>query len=45
VNDLYERLVTYLGIKQPGTIARYTGDRHEYTSADGAFWVVSPVVV
>jgi len=40
VNDLYERLVTYLGIKQPGTIARYTGDRHEYTSADGAFCVV-----
>lgn len=40
VNDLYERLVTYLGIRQPGTIARYTGDRHEYTHADGAFCVV-----
>lgn len=40
VNDLYERLVTYLGIKQPGTIARYTGDRHEYSRAEGAFCVV-----
>ena len=40
VNDLHERLVTYLGIRQPGTIARYTGDRHEYTRADGAFCVV-----
>lgn len=40
VNDLYERLVTYLGIKYPGTVARYTGDRHEYSRADGAFCVV-----
>lgn len=40
VNDLYERLVTYLGIKHPGTIARYTGDRHEYSRAEGAFCVV-----
>jgi ATP-dependent Lhr-like helicase len=40
VNDLHERLVTYLGIKQPGTIARYTGDRHEYSNADGAFCVL-----
>lgn len=40
VNDLHERLVTYLGIRHPGTIARYTGDRHEYSRADGAFCVV-----
>ncbi len=40
VNDLYERLVTYLGINQSGTIARYTGDRHEYSRAEGAFCVV-----
>jgi len=40
VNDLYERLVAYLGIKHPGTIARYTGDRHEYSRAEGAFCVV-----
>ncbi len=40
VNDLYERLVTYLGIKHPGMIARYTGDRHEYSRAEGAFCVL-----
>ena len=40
VNDLYERLVIYLGIKQPGMIARYTGDRHEYSRAEGVFCVV-----
>lgn len=40
VNDLYERMVTYLGIKHTGIIARYTGDRHEYSSAQGAFCVV-----
>lgn len=40
VNDLYERLVTYLGIKHPGIIARYTGDRHEYSRAEGAFCVL-----
>ena len=40
VNDLYERLVTYLGIKSPGIIARYTGDRHEFSRSKGIFCVL-----
>jgi ATP-dependent Lhr-like helicase len=41
VNDLYERLLKYLGVKYPGIIARYTGDRHEYTYAEGTFCVLA----
>ncbi|MBU8536223.1 DEAD/DEAH box helicase [Falsiroseomonas tokyonensis] len=37
VNDLYERLVTYLETRQAGAVARYTGDRHEFRTASGAF--------
>src|ERR1700758_5466839 len=37
VNDLYERLVAYLGTRQPGSVARYTGDRHEVRTAAGVF--------
>jgi ATP-dependent Lhr-like helicase len=40
VNDLYERMVTFLGVKHTGIVARYTGDRHEYSSAEGVFCVV-----
>ena len=41
VNDLYERLVVYLGIKHPGIIARYTGDRHEFRTATGVFCLLA----
>lgn len=40
VNDIYERLVTYLGIKHFGIIARYTGDRHEFPTSKGVFCLV-----
>lgn len=39
-NDIFERLDTYLGIRSPGCIARYTGDRHEFDAADGLFCLV-----
>lgn len=41
VNDLYERLVTYLDTRQAGAVARYTGDRHEFRSATGAFCLLA----
>lgn len=41
VNDLHERLVGYLGARFPEAIARYTGDRHELRSAEGAFCVIA----
>lgn len=41
VNDLYERLVTYLDTRQAGAVARYTGDRHEFRSATGVFCLLA----
>jgi ATP-dependent Lhr-like helicase len=41
VNDLHERLAGYLETRQSGTIARYTGDRHEFRTASGAFCVLA----
>lgn len=41
VNDLHERLIGYLGIRQRGTIARYTGDRHELHTAEGVFCLLT----
>jgi ATP-dependent Lhr-like helicase len=41
VNDLYERLIAYLEIRQPGAIARYTGDRHELRSTAGVFCLLA----
>jgi ATP-dependent helicase Lhr and Lhr-like helicase len=41
VNDLYERLVAYLGTGQQGAIARYTGDRHEFRTASGVFCLLA----
>jgi ATP-dependent Lhr-like helicase len=41
VNDLYERLVGYLGTRFPEAIARYTGDRHEFRSPEGAFCLLA----
>ena len=39
VNDLYERLVGYLGAR--GAITRYTGDRHEFRNASGVFCLLA----
>ena len=41
VNDLYERLLAYLGTRQPGAVARYTGDRHEFRTAVGVFCLLA----
>ena len=41
VNDLYERLVHYLGTRQPGIVARYTGDRHELRTPSGVFCLLA----
>lgn len=41
VNDLYERLVGYLGDRFPAAITRYTGDRHELRSPGGAFCLLA----
>lgn len=41
VNDLHERLVAYLETRQAGAIARYTGDRHEFRTASGAFCLLA----
>lgn len=41
VNDLYERLVGYLGIRSAGAVARYTGDRHELRTASGVFCLLA----
>lgn len=41
VNDLHERLTSYLGIAHEGMIARHTGDRHEYKGADGVFCLLA----
>jgi ATP-dependent Lhr-like helicase len=41
VNDLYERLVAYLGTRHAGAVARYTGDRHELRTASGVFCLLA----
>ena len=41
VNDLYERMIAYLGTRREGIIARYTGDRHEFRSASGVFCLLA----
>ncbi|HJU19747.1 MAG TPA: DEAD/DEAH box helicase [Stellaceae bacterium] len=41
VNDLYERLIAYLGTRQAGAVARYTGDRHEFRTASGVFCLLT----
>jgi ATP-dependent Lhr-like helicase len=37
VNDLYERLLGYLASHEAGLVARYTGDRHEFSDPRGVF--------
>lgn len=41
VNDLYERMVGYLGTRHPGAVARYTGDRHEVGAIRGVFCLLA----
>ncbi|MDR1826806.1 MAG: DEAD/DEAH box helicase, partial [Methylobacteriaceae bacterium] len=41
VNDLYERLIGYLGTRQADTIVRYTGDRHELRITEGVFCLLT----
>jgi ATP-dependent Lhr-like helicase len=41
VNDIYERMITYLETRQAGSIARYTGDRHEFRTSAGAFCLLT----
>jgi ATP-dependent Lhr-like helicase len=41
VNDLHERLIAYLGTRQPDAIARYTGDHHELHAAEGVFCLLT----
>jgi ATP-dependent Lhr-like helicase len=41
VNDLYERLIAYLGNRQLSAVARYTGDRHEFRTASGVFCLLA----
>src|SRR5215469_7236553 len=37
VNDMFSRLIEYFGHGSEDAIKRYTGDRHEFESAQGAF--------
>ena len=39
-NDIYERLNSYLGIRAPGCVGRYTGDRHDFQDPEGLFCLV-----
>jgi ATP-dependent Lhr-like helicase len=39
-NDIFERLNGYLGIRAPGCVGRYTGDRHDFQNPDGLFCLV-----
>lgn len=41
VNDLYERISTYLAGRQPGTVTRYTGDRHELGDPSEVFCLLA----
>jgi ATP-dependent Lhr-like helicase len=39
-NDIYERLDSYLGVRFPGRVTRYTGDRHDFNEAEGLFCLI-----
>jgi len=41
VNDLYIRLTDYLGREIAENITRYTGDRHDFKSPEGAFLLLA----
>ena len=39
-NDIFERLDSYLGIRSPRRVTRYTGDRHEFGDPEGLFCLI-----
>jgi ATP-dependent Lhr-like helicase len=39
-NDIFERLDSYLGIRSPGCVTRYTGDRHDFREPEGLFCLI-----
>lgn len=39
-NDIFERLDGYLGVRSPGCVTRYTGDRHDFRDPEGLFCLV-----
>ena len=39
-NDLYDRLMGYLGTQSLGLVARYTGDHHEFSTQEGVFCLI-----
>ena len=39
-NDIFERLDSYLGVRSPGCVTRYTGDRHDFGDAEGLFCLI-----
>lgn len=39
-NDIFERLDSYLAVRAPGCVTRYTGDRHNFVSADDLFCLI-----
>lgn len=41
VNDIFERLSSYLALRSPGCIGRYTGDRHDFATPDEMFCLVA----
>ena len=39
-NDIFERLDSYLAVRAPGCVTRYTGDRHDFVTADDMFCLI-----
>lgn len=39
-NDIFERLDSYLAVRAPGCVTRYTGDRHDFVTADEMFCLI-----
>jgi ATP-dependent Lhr-like helicase len=39
-NDIFERLDSYLGVRAPGSVTRYTGDRHDFGDPEGLFCLI-----
>lgn len=39
-NDIFERLDSYLAVRAPSCVTRYTGDRHDFVAADGMFCLI-----
>lgn len=41
VNDMYERLLGYVGATTPHLVRRYTGEHHEFSTSDGSFLLLA----